>query len=38
VARVWRLTPQWSYTRNVSNNVYNDYEKQVVSVSVRREF
>jgi tetratricopeptide (TPR) repeat protein len=38
VARVWRLTPQWSYTRNVSNNVYNDYEKQVLSVSVRREF
>jgi tetratricopeptide (TPR) repeat protein len=38
VARVWRLTPQWSYTRNVSNNVYNDYEKQVLSVSIRREF
>ncbi|TLS18916.1 MAG: DUF560 domain-containing protein [Betaproteobacteria bacterium] len=37
-SREWHITPQFSYTRNDSNLTLNDYHRQVVSVTVRRDF
>lgn len=34
----WRLTPQYSYTHNNSNIPINDYKREMISVSVRRDF
>ncbi|PUA96511.1 uncharacterized protein DUF560 [Acidovorax sp. 107] len=34
----WRVTPQWSFTRNASTLPITDYERRVFSVTVRREF
>lgn len=34
----WRITPQLAFTRNASNLPITDYERRVVSVTVRREF
>ncbi len=37
-ARNWGITPQVAYTRNKSNIVINDYDRTIVSVSLRRDF
>ena len=34
----WRVTPQWALTRNASNVPITDYDRRVLSVTVRREF
>jgi tetratricopeptide (TPR) repeat protein len=34
----WRLTPQYTYTHNNSNIPINDYKREMISVSVRRDF
>ena len=34
----WRITPQWTLTRNDSSLPVTDYDRRVVSVTVRREF
>lgn len=34
----WRVTPQWTFTRNVSTLPITDYTRRVFSVTVRREF
>ena len=34
----WRVTPQWSFTRNASTLPITDYERRVFSITVRREF
>ena len=33
----WTVTPQYSYTRNDSNIGFSDYERQIVSVTARRD-
>ena len=37
-AKHWRVTPQFQYTHSDSNVALNDYRREVVSVTVRREF
>lgn len=37
-AKKWTVRPQFSYTRNDSNEITNDYDRTVVSVNVRRDF
>lgn len=37
-AKNWLVTPQFQYTRNNSNIALNDYKREVVSVTVRRNF
>lgn len=37
-AKHWRVTPQFQYTRNNSNIVLNDFKREVLSVTVRRDF
>ncbi len=37
-AKAWLVTPQFQYTRANSNIPLNDYKREVVSVTVRREF
>ncbi len=37
-AQKWSVTPQFSYTRNDANTAINDYDRAVLSVSVRRDF
>ncbi len=37
-AKFWRVTPQFQYTHSNSNVALNDYRREVVSVTVRREF
>lgn len=37
-ARFWVVSPQVSYTRNDSNVALNDYSRNMVSLTVRREF
>lgn len=34
----WRITPQWALTRNASTLPITDYDRRVLSVTVRREF
>jgi len=34
----WRITPQWMVTRNSSTLPITDYDRRVLSVTVRREF
>ena len=34
----WRITPQWAWTRNDSTLPITDYDRRIVSVTVRREF
>lgn len=34
----WTVSPQLSYTRNDSNVILNDYDRTVISVSLRRDF
>ncbi len=34
----WTVTPQLAFTRNNSNIVINDYERTIISISVRRDF
>lgn len=34
----WRITPQWTLTRNASTLPITDYTRRVFSVTVRREF
>ena len=34
----WRVTPQWAVTRNASTLPITDYDRRVLSVTVRREF
>lgn len=34
----WRITPQWAVTRNASTLPITDYDRRVLSVTVRREF
>jgi hypothetical protein len=34
----WTVTPSLSYTRNNSNIVVSDYDRTVITVSVRRDF
>lgn len=34
----WRITPQWATTRNASTLPITDYDRRVLSVTVRREF
>lgn len=34
----WRITPQWAITRNASTLPITDYDRRVLSVTVRREF
>jgi len=38
LADKWRLTPQYTYTRNGSNIPINAYKREMVSVSLRRDF
>jgi outer membrane protein len=38
VSGAWRLTPQYTYTRNNSNVPINTYKREAVSVSLRRDF
>lgn len=37
-AKNWRVTPQYQYTHNRSNVALNDFRREVVSITVRREF
>lgn len=37
-ARNWRVTPQFQYTHSNSNVTLNDYKRELISVTVRREF
>lgn len=37
-AKAWRVTPQWTYQQNVSNISTSAFDKQVLSVTARREF
>lgn len=37
-AKNWRVTPQFQYTRSDSNIALNDFKREVVSVTVRRDF
>lgn len=37
-SREWRITPQLSLTRNDSNTELNDYRREVLSVTARRDF
>lgn len=37
-ARNWLVTPQFQYTRSDSNIPLNDFKREVVSVTVRRQF
>lgn len=37
-AKNWRVTPQYQYTRVNSNITLNDYNRQVLSFTVRRDF
>ena len=37
-ARDWKVTPQISYSRNNSNVALNEYERRLVSLTLRREF
>lgn len=37
-AKNWRVTPQYQYTRTRSNIVLHDFKREVVSVTVRRDF
>lgn len=37
-AKNWRITPQYQYTHNRSNVAINDFRREMVSVTVRREF
>lgn len=37
-APMWRVTPQWAITRNASTLPITDYDRRVLSVTVRREF
>lgn len=34
----WRITPQWSMTRNASTLPITDYDRKVFSITARREF
>lgn len=34
----WRVTPQWTFTRNASTLPITDYERRAFSIIVRREF
>ncbi|MBW7833343.1 MAG: DUF560 domain-containing protein [Simplicispira suum] len=34
----WRITPEWTLTRNASTLAVNTYERKLFSVTVRREF
>jgi hypothetical protein len=38
LADKWRLTPQYTYTRNSSNIPINFYKREMLSVSLRRDF
>ncbi len=38
VAENWKVSPEISYTRNASNIVINDYDRTVVSLTLRRDF
>lgn len=37
-AQYWTITPQLSYTRNDSNVIINEYDRTVLSVTLRRDF
>lgn len=37
-AKNWLVTPQFQYTRSDSNIALNDYKREMVSVTVRRDF
>jgi tetratricopeptide (TPR) repeat protein len=37
-ARYWKVTPKFSWTFNDSNTELNDYHRETVSVTVRRDF
>ena len=34
----WRITPQWSWTRNASTLPITDYDRRTFAVTARREF
>lgn len=34
----WKVTPQFSYTRNDSNVIINDYDRAALNISLRRDF
>ena len=36
--RDWSIKPQFSYTRNDSNTVLNDFDRQVFSINIRKDF
>ena len=38
MAKLWTLTPQFSYTKNKSNIIINDYKRTIFSVGLRRDF
>lgn len=37
-AKDWKITPQYQYTRNDSNVTTSDYKREVLSITVRRDF
>ncbi|MRR50933.1 MAG: DUF560 domain-containing protein [Rhodocyclaceae bacterium] len=37
-AKDWKITPQYQYTRNDSNVATSDYKREVLSITVRRDF
>lgn len=36
--KLWTLTPQYSYTKNKSNIIINDYKRSIISIGLRRDF
>ena len=36
--KLWTLTPQFSYTKNNSNIIINDYKRNMISIGLRRDF